>query len=278
MNKSSILGCVALLVLASGVACGSGNVGNEGSKVPSGPEGHVGLTINVVNNVHTKQVKNRFNPDIAIGGGGENLDTVSYTLTNGTNTYSSTANITSNPAFIIGSVGVGTNYGVTVTGTTVDGKVTCTGSTILPQKFAVTANALTSTAVTVNCTEAVATDAGDVAVTVTAQACDTLNFMTPLLSTIPRGGSTTVVMNGTGFGIDPVTFFVQGAFGQIGNSTTVPVTGLGGATITNIDPNNASFTFNCPAGNAENDRYNGTASDGANPPCGASVMLNIVCQ
>jgi hypothetical protein len=92
-----------------------------------------------------------------------------------------------------------------------------------------------------------------VEVTVSTLPCDTLNIASALQTTIPRSGSTTVYLNGTGFGTDPVGFgmFLQG--------TGTPLVNY---TLTNTDPNDASFLFTCPA-IAETDTLNIVAYDGA---------------
>ena len=256
--KSHQIACLVSLFAASVVACGAAGSGTYGENSgPKGPEGVVGMTVKI--NMPKKAApKNRFNPDIAIGGG-EQLNLVAWSVS-GPNSYSGSANITSNQSFLIGSVGVGSGYSVSLTGTTSDGKVTCAGNDSAAP-FSVTANTVTQASVTVDCVMAVAGDAGAIEVTTTATACDTLNYVSALQTTVARGGSTTIYLNGTGFGSDPVVFAASRLGGNLG--TTVPTLAAipTGTQLTNIDANDSSFIVNCPAGSASSENFSIYAVD-----------------
>ena len=143
--KKSIL--IALIL--GGVACSNMNE----------PEGVIGFTIKL-NPIHDK----KFNPDITVGGS-ESLNTISYSLSNGTNTYTGTANISSSTSFIVGNVAAGSGYNISLTGTTTDGMVTCTTASTTPSNFGVSSKTVTNVSVILDC-KSPASDSGAVQVTI----------------------------------------------------------------------------------------------------------------
>jgi hypothetical protein len=62
--------------------------------------------------------------------GGEQIASVAYDLTNGTNRYAGTASavVADTIAVVIGGVAVGGGYTISITATSNDGTITCTGS------------------------------------------------------------------------------------------------------------------------------------------------------
>ncbi len=77
------------------------------------------------------------------------MNTFAYSIT-GPGTYSGSINVTgsSSVSSVIGNIAAGTAYALTLTGTSVDGKTSCSGAST---SFNVVASATTPVAVTIDC-------------------------------------------------------------------------------------------------------------------------------
>jgi len=112
--------------------------------------------------------------------GGEQIDTITYSLSNGTNTYTgsepvSTARIVS---FVISSVAAGTGYTLILNATSADGLYSCTNDPDgVPSNTGITVLNRVTTVVNVNmvCTSAAGSDAGGVLPIVTVSTCPVWN-------------------------------------------------------------------------------------------------------
>jgi acid phosphatase len=139
------------------VGCSSGSDGSATGTNPGSTEdtGSIGMQLTLPN--------------------GSELDTVHWTLTgpNGASTVVQSGNVnvanSKAIAFVVGAIPAGSNYVITLTGTTTDGKVTCAGSAT----FSVAPHKTTAVSVTLACSVA-AGDAGSVAVTGTVVDCGTV--------------------------------------------------------------------------------------------------------
>ena len=99
--------------------------------------------------------------------GGATVNTFAYSIT-GPGTYSGAINVTSSSTVssVIGNIAAGTGYALTLTGTSVDGKTSCSGAST---SFNVVASATTPVAVTIDCHTAPTT--GSVLVNGTINVC-----------------------------------------------------------------------------------------------------------
>jgi hypothetical protein len=250
------IGFATLTGLVVGAGCSSGsNAASVAGGAPGSQErtGSVGAAVTLL--------------------GGETLGTVSYTLTNGTTSYAGTVNVAaeSSVSFVIGNVASGSGYVLTVTGTTVDGAVTCAGSA---GPFSVADRTTTSVNVNLVCTSTTAFDAGSVLANGTTSNCPVWNT---LLATPPSTGPSvfdTVILNADAQGPDPAsltfTWTVVSGTGTVSNNTAMLTQdGLG-----KFD----TATFTCPATH-ETDVVQLVVGDGPLPDggsCPASYTTGTV--
>jgi hypothetical protein len=154
--------------------------------------------------------------------GGEMLSSVGYTLTNGTSTYTGTVNVAwqSSVTFVIGSVASGSGYVLTVTATTDDGAVTCTGSA---GPFSVANRSTTSVNVNLVCTSNTAFDAGSVLANGTASNCPVWNTILATPSAAGPSVFDTLTLNADAQGPDPASltfaWTVTSGTGTVSNNT-----------------------------------------------------------
>jgi hypothetical protein len=189
----SLLAGAGLVALAAGpqVACSSnGSNGRASSSAPGSdgppasddPRGTVGLNLTLP--------------------GGETISTVSWTITgpNGASTVvqSGTTNVASSATLMLTIAGIpaGSGYSISLSGTTVDGTATCSGSAT----FGVTARATTSVTVLMQCGVGAA-DAGAVAVNGQTYQCGTANGVSATPSETTLGNS--VSLTATAAGMNP---------------------------------------------------------------------------
>jgi hypothetical protein len=156
-TSAIIVGCgVAAAYALPQVGCSSGAPGGESSvgSPPSGAGsqaevGEVGFKLTLP--------------------GGETVNTVNYTIT-GPNgfTLSNSVSVQNSTtiSFSVGGIPVGTGYSVTISGTSVDGTVTCSGSAT----FSIVAQTTTTVTDTLQC-NATVPEAGAVSVTAPTYAC-----------------------------------------------------------------------------------------------------------
>src|SRR5271167_4767042 len=101
--------------------------------------------------------------------GGETINTVTYTIT-GPNAFTETNSVpvqnSTTISFLVGGIPVGNNYSVTISGTSVDGSVTCSGSAT----FSVVAHTTTTVTDTLQCTQTVG-EAGAILVNAPTYGC-----------------------------------------------------------------------------------------------------------
>jgi hypothetical protein len=194
--------------------------------------------------------------------GGEQINSVSYTLTNGTNSYSGTIAVggSSVISFVVGGVASGANYVLTLNATTADGTVSCTGSSA---PFAVSDRTTTQVNVNLVCTTVTAFDAGSVTVGTETSNCPVWNTIVANPSSAFNGQS--VTLNAAAQGPNPgaltFTWTVTTGTGTISNNTTLLQPGDAGTTDT--------ATFTCPAMGGEVDTITLVVADGPLPTGGS---------
>jgi hypothetical protein len=176
--------------------------------------------------------------------GGEHLTTITYTLTNGTNTYGPTVvnvGASSVISFVIPDVKAGTGYSITISGTSDDGVVSCSGSfgtgvSDAGQNngapFAVVARQSTVVNVQLVCIDVPNTQTGSVLVNGITSCCPTWDTMVanPMgtLSTLAPGNTASLTGNASGpcdgdagFGVNlNCTWSVISGSGTVGATTT----------------------------------------------------------
>ncbi len=233
---------------ASVVACSTGPHQSTGSNVPPATTddgtGSVGLQYTLP--------------------GGEHLSTVTYTLSNGVNSYNGTINVagSSSISFVVGGVASGGGYSITLSAISDDGTVTCTGSA---GPFSVADRATTTVNVALICTNNTATDAGSVLVNTTTSNCPIWNTIVanPSLALTTAPGNTATLSaaaQAPNPGAITFTWTVVSGTGTISNNVTAVQAGDAGATDT--------ATFTCPA-TGEVDTIQLVVSDGPVPDGGA---------
>jgi hypothetical protein len=207
--------------------------------------------------------------------GGEQINTVSYTLTNGVNTYTGTINVggSSVITFVVGGVASGSGYVLTLNATTADGAVSCTGASA---PFSVSDRATTSVNVNLVCTSNTAFDAGSVTVGTETSNCPVWNTIVANPSSAFNGQSVTLNAAAQGPNEGALTFtWTTTGNATITNNVSVIQPGDAGATDT--------ATFTCPATGGEIDTVTLTVSDGplpmggSCPPSYTTGTVQITC-
>ncbi|HEX3772106.1 MAG TPA: alkaline phosphatase family protein [Polyangiaceae bacterium] len=150
--------------------------------------------------------------------GGEKINTVSYSITQGGNPVKSATIDVSNSAqisFLVGGLAAGGGYSITLTGTTTDGTITCTGSAT----FSITARSTTNVNIILSCTVGAA-DAGTAHFTGTLADCATAGSVSASPSEVNVGG--TVALSATATAPDPtsVTFAWSASSGTFDNASS----------------------------------------------------------
>jgi hypothetical protein len=209
--------------------------------------------------------------------GGEHITTLSYTLTNGTHTYSGSVPVGSSSvvSFVISAVAAGTGYTLTISGTTDDGLVSCSGSfgTGLSDAgiqngspFAVVSRQTTAVNVQLVCIDLANGQQGNVLATAQANCCatwDTINANPSSLSTVAPGNTAALTGNASG----PCDG--DAGFGVNLNCTWTVISGTGTVSATtNAGGGNFNATFTCPT-TGENDVLQLNCTDGPLPDGGA---------
>jgi hypothetical protein len=199
---------------------------------------------------------------------GQTINTINYTLTNGTNTYSGTINVagSSSISFVVGGVAAGSGYTITLTAVTTDGLTNCTGTSA---PFSVANRQTTSVTVQMVCTNA--SDAGSVVVNPVTNNC-------PLWNTIVANPST---LNTTA--PNNVALITTSATGPNNTQLTYAWTVTSGTgTLSGQSANgttNSTINFTCPA-SAESDVIQVVVSDQAGAQCpttDTTATVTIVC-
>jgi hypothetical protein len=264
IGKSLALG---LLVGAAAVAaCSTHNPGQGGSTSTSGAG-----TVTPSNVDGTGTVGFQYTLP-----GGEQINTVTYTLTNGTNSYSASVNVADagTISFVIGGVAAGAGYSIVLSATTVDGKNSCSGSVGVTldgglaggPTFSVANRSTTTVNVQLVCYDLANLSQGSVLVNGFTNCCATWDtaIASPsgLLNNAPPGNTTTLSANASGPCASP-----DG--GQLVNCTwTVVGTGSIGTTTTD-GAGNFVATYTCATGANGTDTINLDCTDGPLPDGGS---------
>jgi acid phosphatase len=162
--------------------------------------------------------------------GGEQIGTVSWTITgpNGASTVvkSGTVDVSNSQSisFLVGGIPSGTNYRITLTGTSKDGTVTCTGSAT----FSVTAHKTTSVAVPLMCSTA-APDSGSALINGSTYNCGTVTSVNATPAEVTVGSSVALSASATGPNPGMLTYSWSATGGSFDN------------------PNSQTPTFTCGA-------------------------------
>ncbi len=202
--------------------------------------------------------------------GGQTITTLSYTLSNAVPADTLTGTITlptgaagpgpfAVPTFEVIPVQAGTGYTVSLTGTSTDGTVTCSGTSSPP--FTVTAGADTSVNVLVTCVKA--STSGTVGINPTIQNCPTVGNLVavgPAASTVAPGNTSTIF--GSAVGVNPAqltyAFSVTAGTGTLSGQIVAP------------DFSSSNILFTCPAV-GEVDTITLVTSDQTGAVCPASL-------
>jgi hypothetical protein len=233
------------------VGCSSGTPGGENTAgaPASGPgsqaeEGRVGFKVTLP--------------------GGQTVNTINYTITgpNGftlTNSVSVQDSITI--SFVVGGIPAGNNYSITISGTSTDGTVTCSGSAT----FSVVARTTTTVTDTLQC-NAAAAEAGAVSVTAPTYSC--ASIFQGCISASPSE----TVLGGT------VSLTASAVAAPNASALTYTWSASSG---TFSAPNSANTNFTCAAPGQVTLTVtvaDGSVPDGA-PPCAAvSATVPVACD
>jgi hypothetical protein len=198
---------------------------------------------------------------------GSVINTVNYTLTNGTNTITGSVNVAAATtiSFVIPNVPVGNNYTVTLTAVTTDGTVSCTGTSAT---FNVLARQTTNVNVQLVCSAAGGGDAGTVVVNGNLDYCATWNTIAANPSSAATGASVSLTAGGSAPIPASLTFTWSASAGTVSGATQ---TG-------NVD----TATFTCPA-TAGVETITVVLGDGPLPEGGAcpasqtTATVNVTC-
>jgi phospholipase C len=172
--------------------------------------------------------------------GGEQVNSVSWVITgpNGASTVvqTGTVNVGSSTtiSFQVGGIPVGSNYLITLTGTSTDGTVTCAGAT----NFSITAaRSVTSVSVLLSCGTK-PQDAGTALVTASTFNCATWNSVSAAPNETTLGNSVLVSASASGPNSGAVTYAWQASSGTIDNPNAAAIH------FTCTQPGTATLTLN----------------------------------
>jgi hypothetical protein len=208
--------------------------------------------------------------------GGEHISNVTYTLSNAAHTYTGTVNVGASSviSFVIPAVLAGTGYTLTISGTSDDGLVSCTGSygtgvSDAGQNngapFTVGARSTTTVNVQLVCIDTANGQQGSVIVNGQASCCatwDTINANPSQALTTAPGNTSQLTGNASG----PCDG--DAGAGVNLNCTWTVITGTGTVTATTTDGHGNFFsTFTCPA-SGETDTLQLYCTDGPLPDGG----------
>jgi hypothetical protein len=206
--------------------------------------------------------------------GGEQLSAVTYTLTNGTNTYTGTVDVSgqSSATFVVAGVASGTGYVLKIAGLSNDGTVSCSGSS---PALTVSDRATTMALVQLVCI--VTAEAGGVVVGGNSDNCAVWNTIVANPSSAPTSGSVTLNAAATAPSPGAITFtwMVTSGTGTISNNTSAVTANGAGATDT--------ATFTCPP-ILETDTIQLVVGDGPLPDGGScpdsftTGTVQVVCE
>jgi hypothetical protein len=233
LSPKTLLPILAVTGLSALVGCGS-----QPSDI-AGPSGAVALVVH--------------------GTPGITINSFTYSLT-GPSTLSGTIDVSSSSTVstLIGGVGAGTGYSISLTGSSTDGTATCSGSSAA---FNVVASATTSVAVNIDCHTT--SKNGSIQVNGTIDVCPTIDSV----SANPPSGNQ-IAITGAASDVDsgpqPLTYSWTASSGTLSSATvanptltcTAPGTVSLTLTVSDGDPGcNATFNFQltCPADSALNE-------------------------
>jgi hypothetical protein len=156
-------------------------------------------------------------------GSGVVIDTVTYRLT-GPNSFTEagTINVANSVmvSTLLGGLPAGSGYGVSLTGTSLNGAFTCAGESA---PFSISSDQTTPVSVTLSCSQA-PPDAGAVSVEVTASECPVIEQITVLPANTSVGG--TMSLLGAARGLDPnaLAYSWTANAGSIANASSADAT------------------------------------------------------
>ncbi len=209
--------------------------------------------------------------------GGEHISNISYTLTNGANTYSGKVNVGSSSvvSFVVGGVVAASGYTITLSGVSDDGLVTCNGALGTGVSdaginngapFTVAAKATTTVNVQLICVDVANQGQGGVLVNGSTNCCatwDTIAANPSAASTTAPGNTSALSGNASG----PCDGDAGAGINLNCTWTVISGTGSVGATTTDGKGNFFS-TFTCPT-SGETDTVQLFCTDGPLPEGGA---------
>jgi phospholipase C len=187
---------------------------------------------------------------------GVTIDTVNYTIT-GPHGYSKTGSIdvshSTTISAVIGGIPVGSGYTITLTATSVDGSLTCSGSAT----FSVTAHTTTAVTVKLECHQGPKT--GGVGINGSTNVCPSIQSVSASPNEVLTGGSVAVAASASDPDGDTITYKWSATSGTFSNATA------------------ASTTYTCTAPGVAT--LTVTASDGDNTPgCPDSQTVQVTCS
>jgi hypothetical protein len=199
---------------------------------------------------------------------GQTINTLSYTLTNGTNTYTGTVNVAgaASLSFVVGGVASGSGYTLALSGQTTDGTTSCAGTSA-----AFSVSNRQSTAVTVQLVCTTNSDAGSVTANPVTNDCPIWNTIVAnpsAPSTVAPNNTATITADATGPNNSQLvyTWSVITGTGTLSNQSAQGTT-------------SSTITFTCPT-TGEPDVVQVVVSDQAGAQCPASdttATVNITC-
>lgn len=256
VSKALILG-VALFAGATATVLGCSSGKGTGTNPEHPQTGEVGLNLTLA--------------------GGEVITSLAYNLSNGTPADTRTGTITLPtgsagtgpfmvPTYEIVPVVAASGYTITVTGSSTDGLVTCTGASVAP--FTVTAGNETIVSVLVTCTTP--NNGGSVEVNATLQNCPTVSTLTAInatAATVPPGNTSTIFASATAPNASTITY----AFSVTSGTGTLS----GQVNASNAIGTSSSIVLTCPA-NPEIDTIQVVTADQTGAMCPASLTTATV--
>jgi hypothetical protein len=172
--------------------------------------------------------------------GGEHLSSISYTLKNANNTYTGTYNVSTAGviSFVIGSVAADTGYSLSITGTSDDGKVSCSypaAGDALTSNISVANRTTTVVNVNMQCVNNQGLDSGSVLVNAVQSNCPVWNtiVVNPENITLDGGNVNDSGAPGTAIAFNPSAAITASI--NMGQSAVVVGSGTG--------PNQGALTF-----------------------------------